>query len=43
MPYRLKGKTVQIKRGGRWVKLKTHPTVRAALRHLRALRINVRN
>jgi hypothetical protein len=41
MPYRLSGKTVQVQRAGRWVKLKSHPTVEAAQRHLRALYANV--
>lgn len=42
MPYRLKGNTVQVKRKGRWVNLKTHKTARAAKAHLTALNINVR-
>lgn len=43
MPYKAKGKVVYVKRGGRWVALKTHPTVRAAKAHLAALNINVRH
>lgn len=45
MPYRLSdggdGNTVMKKEGGRWVKVKTHPTHSKALAHLRALQINV--
>ena len=41
MPYRLIGKTVQVKKGGAWQKLKTHPTVAKAKKHLAALKINV--
>ena len=43
MPYRRVGKTVQVKRGDRWVKLKAHPSVNAAKKHVQALRINVRH
>ena len=43
MPYRLQGKTVQVKKGGKWVNLKTHPTVKKALAHLYALRKNVKD
>ena len=39
MPYRLKGNEVQVKRKGRWVKLKRHHTKRAAQAHLAALNI----
>lgn len=42
MPYKVKGKTVYVKRGARWVSLKTHKTARAAKAHLTALNINVR-
>ena len=43
MPYRLSGKTVQVKRASGWKKLKTHPTVKAAMQHLYALRANVKH
>jgi len=42
MPYRLSGKTVQVKRASGWKKLTTHKTVQAAKRHLKALRANVK-
>ena len=44
MPYRLNPddrREVQVKRGERWVRLKLHETVQAALAHLRALLRNV--
>lgn len=42
MPYRLSddGLAVQVKRGGRWVTLKKHPSKKAALKHLAALKLN---
>jgi len=43
MPYKRSGKTVYVKRGGRWVVLKSHPTVNKARKHLAALNINVRH
>lgn len=43
MPYRLQDRSVMVKRGNRWVVLKRHPTKAAALRHLRALKANVRH
>lgn len=45
MPYRLNPKNrkqVQIQKGGKWKVLKTHPTVAKAMKHLAALKINVR-
>lgn len=44
MPYRLNPKDrreVQVKRPSGWVKLKLHPTVDKARKHLAALKINV--
>lgn len=41
MPYKVKGRTVYVKRGGRWQKLKTHPSIEKAKEHLRALYANV--
>ena len=44
MPYRLNPddkREVQVKRNGRWVRLKLHETAKAALAHLRALLRNV--
>jgi len=43
VPYRLRGKTVEVKRPGGWKKLKAHPTVKAAMQHLHALRANVKH
>lgn len=43
MPYRRKGKRVQVKRNGKWVTLKTHVSVEKAKRHERALRANVKH
>ena len=41
MPYKLNGKKVMVFRSGKWRKLKEHPTVEKAKKHLAALRINV--
>lgn len=41
MPYKLRGRAVMVKRGGRWVVLKKHPTEEKALTHFRALKVNV--
>jgi hypothetical protein len=43
VPYRLSGKTVQVKRASGWKKLTIHKTVQAAKRHLKALRANVKH
>lgn len=43
MPYKRLGKIIYVKRKKRWAKLKTHPSVAAAIKHLRALNINVRH
>jgi len=45
MPYKLSenGKSVLVKRGARWVILKTHPSKTKALAHLQALNRNVRH
>ena len=43
MPYKLSGSRVMVKRGTRWRVLKTHPTRKKALAHLRALKANVRH
>jgi hypothetical protein len=43
MPYRLKGKAVQVQRkSGVWHTLKSHKTMNMAKKHLKALRINVK-
>lgn len=45
MPYRINPtnrKQVQVYKGGRWTVLKTHATVKKALKHLAALKINVK-
>ena len=43
MPYKLSsdGKTVLVQRSGKWTPLKRHPTRAKALRHMRALYVNV--
>lgn len=41
MPYKRQGRTVYVKRGGRWVAETTHPTAAKAQAHVTALRINV--
>ena len=43
MPYRRVDTKVQVKKTGRWETLKTHPTVKAAEKHLMALKINVKH
>ncbi len=43
MPYRLKGKCVQVQRKkGNWANLKCHETLNMARKHLRALKANVK-
>jgi hypothetical protein len=43
MPYRLKGKAVQVQRkSGVWHTLKIHSTLNMARKHLQALKANVR-
>ena len=44
MPYKLSedGKSVMVKRGGKWVLLKAHVSKAKALAHLRALKANVK-
>jgi len=39
MPYKREGKTVYVKKDGKWKKLANHTTVRKAQGHLTALRI----
>jgi len=41
MPYRIRGKTVEVKRSWGWGDLKTHPTAEKARKHLTALKRNV--
>ncbi len=41
MPYKRVGKTVYIKKSGKWHVLKTHPSTEKAISHLKALNINV--
>jgi hypothetical protein len=43
MPYRAVGKVVQVKRSGKWVHKKTHPTPAKAKKHAAALNINVKH
>lgn len=43
MPYKASGKTVLIKRGGKWIVLKRHPTPKAAKAHAGALNANVKH
>lgn len=43
MPYRVSGKTVQVKRGGRWVPLHVHKSAAEAKVRAAALRINVKH
>jgi len=45
MPYRLNPsnrKEVQVYKDGKWKRLKLHPSVAKALKHLAALKINVK-
>ncbi len=39
MPYKRVGKTVYVKKGGKWSKVATHNTERKAQGHLTALRV----
>jgi hypothetical protein len=41
MPYKASGKRVMVKRGGKWVTLKTHKTEGQAKAHAAALNANV--
>lgn len=43
MPYKRVGKKVYVKRKSGWKLMKTHPTIKAAIAHLTALRLNVRH
>ncbi len=45
MPYKLSrnGRSVLVKRGSQWRVLKTHPSRKKALAHLRALKANVKH
>ena len=43
MPYKLKGRSVLVKRGKKWIVLKKHTTKAKAIAHLRALEKNVRH
>jgi hypothetical protein len=43
MPYRLRGKRIEVKRPQGWRTLKTHRTLQAAKRHLKALKANVKH
>ena len=43
MPYRVKGKTVEVSRPKGWVTLKVHSTPAHAKKHLAALNINVKH
>jgi len=41
MPYRRRGTKVEVQRGSAWHTLKNHTSVAKAIRHLKALKINV--
>lgn len=43
MPYRMKGNSVQVKKGGKWRTLKSYRTRKKALAYFRALQANVRH
>jgi len=43
MPYKIKGRSVLVKRGKKWTVLKRHPTKAKAIAHLRALEKNVKH
>ncbi len=43
MPYKRKGRTVYVKKGGKWKVKKTHPTVAKAEAHRKALEANVKH
>jgi len=43
MPYKREGKTVYVKKGGKWQVLKTHETAAKAEAHRRALEANVKH
>ena len=43
MPYKRVGRTVYVKKRGKWVKLKQHESAEKAQKHLAALKINVRS
>ncbi len=42
MPYKVRGKTVYVKKAGRWKALKAHTSARAARAHVKALYANVK-
>ena len=41
MPYKIKGRTVLVKKGKKWRVLKKHKSKKEAIAHLSALEINV--
>jgi len=41
MPYRRRGRIVEVYKNKKWRTLKIHPSIAAAVRHLTALNINV--
>ena len=43
MPYKVVGKTVQVKKDGKWKKLKTHTSAAKAKAHKTALQMNVKH
>lgn len=43
MPYRLKGRKVQVKKSGKWKTLKQHKTKEKAQKHLAALKANTKH
>lgn len=42
MPYKLRGRTILVKKGKKWTVLKKHPSKKKAIAHLRALEANVK-
>ena len=43
MPYKIKGRSVLVKRDKKWIVLKRHPTKKEAIAHLRVLQKNVKH
>jgi len=43
MPYKIKGRTVLVKKGKKWRVLKKHKSKKEAIAHLSALEINVKH
>lgn len=43
MPYKTSGSWVMVKKGGKWKRLKQHPSKAKATAHARALNANVKH